>query len=70
MISFKPLWVDLVKREQKKLDLLEIADISRGTLSKMSKNEPVNLKIIDNICREFGCRVEDVIEFVPDNSAE
>lgn len=70
MISYKPLWIQLVQRDKKKTDLLTIADISRGTLSKLSKNEPVNLKIIDTICREFGCRVEDVIEFVPDNSAE
>ena len=70
MISYKPLWIQLVKKDKKKTDLLTIADISRGTLSKMSKNEPVTLKIIDNICRELSCRIEDVIEYLPDEDPQ
>lgn len=65
MISYNPLWKTLIDHNKKKLDLLEIADISRGTLAKMGKNESVNLIVIDKICQHFQCRVEDVIEFVP-----
>lgn len=66
MISYNPLWKTLIDNNKKKLDLLEIADISRGTLAKMGKNEPVNLSVIDKICRYFRCRIEDVIEYVAD----
>lgn len=65
MISYNPLWKTLIDKGMKKLDLLEIADISRGTLAKMGKNEPVNLKVIDKICVELECRIEDVISIAP-----
>lgn len=67
MISYKPLWKTLIENDKKKLDLLEIADISRGTLAKLSKNEPVNLTVIDKICKNLNCRVTDVIEYVSDS---
>lgn len=65
MISYKPLWKTLIDRDLKKLDLLHIADISRGTLAKMGNNEPVNLKVIDKICMELGCAINDVVEIIP-----
>lgn len=68
MISYKPLWMTLIRKDKKKMDLLEIAKISRGTLAKMGKNEYVNMRIVDNICRELDCRIEDVMEYVKDAS--
>lgn len=67
MISYKPLWKTLIENDKKKLDLLEIADISRGTLAKLSKNEPVNLTVIDKICKNLNCSITDVIEYVSDS---
>lgn len=64
MISYNPLWKTLIDHNMKRLDLLDIADISRGTLAKMGKNEPVNLSVIEKICRYFQCRIEDVIEYI------
>ena len=66
MISYNPLWKLLIDRNLKKLDLLNIAHISRGTLAKMGKGEPVNLKVIETICMELECRVEDVVEIMKD----
>lgn len=62
MISYNPLWKKLIDLNMKKMDLLEIADISRGTLAKLGKNEPVNLKIIESICQKLQCSIEDVVE--------
>ncbi len=64
MISYKPLWITLIQKDKKKMDLLEIADISRGTLAKLGKDEYVNLKVIDNICKGLECQIEDVVTFV------
>ena len=64
MISYKPLWKTLVEREMKKTDLLDVVGISRGTLTKLSKNEPVNVKIIDRICEKLEIEVTDVVEYV------
>lgn len=67
MISYKPLWKLLIDNDKKKLDLLSIGEISRGTLAKLGKNEPVNLVVVDRICKYFNCPVSDVIEFVPED---
>lgn len=64
MISYKPLWKTLVEREMKKTDLLDVVGISRGTLTKLSKNEPVSVKIIDRICEKLEIEVTDVVEYV------
>lgn len=66
MISYKPLWKTLIDKDMKRLDLLEVAEISRGTLASMGKNIPVSLKYIDRICKELGCQITDVIEYTED----
>ena len=64
MISYKPLWVTLAGKELKKKDLLEMANISSATISKMGKNEYVALEVIDKICSALDCEISDVIAHV------
>ena len=64
LISYKPLWKTLAEKEMKKTDLLDVVGISRGTLTKLSKNEPVSVKIIDRICEKLEIEVTDVVEYV------
>lgn len=66
MISYNPLWHTLINKGMNKGDLMEKTGISFGTMASMGKNEPVNLKQIDRICKALGCSVCDVIEYVPD----
>lgn len=64
MISYKPLWVTLAGKELKKKDLLEMANISSATISKMGKNEYVALEVIDKICSALDCEISEVIAHV------
>ena len=66
MISYNPLWHTLINKGMNKGDLMEKTGISFGTMASMGKNEPVNLKQIDRICKALGCNICDVIEYVPD----
>ena len=68
MISYKPLWRLLLDRDMKKMDLVEKLGISRATLAKMSKCEHVALSVIERICCELDCRIEDVVEIKKDPS--
>lgn len=47
-------------------DLARATGISYGTMASMGKNEPVNLKQIDRICKALNCGISDVIEYIPD----
>ena len=62
MISYDKLWKTLIDRHMNKTELRERIGISNATLAKMGKNEPVNLKIIEAICKELDCGIEDVLE--------
>lgn len=64
MISYNPLWITLIKRGKQKTDLYEIT--SSATVAKMSKNEPVSLRVVEQICLALNCNIEDAIEILPD----
>lgn len=67
-VSYKKLWHILVDREMLKKDLSEAAGISKGTISKLSKNETVNMEIMLKICNALNCDIGDVMEVFPDNT--
>ena len=63
MISYTPLWHTLINKGMNKGDLKNMTGLSFGTIASMGKNEPVNLKQIDRICKALHCKIEDVIEY-------
>jgi DNA-binding Xre family transcriptional regulator len=65
-ISYRPLWILLATKELKKTDLVELVGISPPTLAKLSKNQPVDGKILQRLCEYFGCQYSDIIENVPE----
>ena len=69
-ISYKKLWKLLIDRDMMKKDLLDFADISWATVTKMSKNEKVSMEILMKLCSAFQCNVGDILEFLPDDPAD
>lgn len=65
MFSFKPLWKVLIDRDMTKENLRAAIKTSSATMTKMSKNEYVSMKILDDICTYLNCDISDVIEFIP-----
>ncbi len=65
--SYKPLWRLLLERDMKKTEMQRLAGISSVVLAKMGKNQPVTLETLGKICKVLECRVEDVIEYIPEN---
>lgn len=39
------------------------------TEKKFRKNKSVSLEVLEKICIVLDCKIEDVVEFVPDNEA-
>lgn len=61
----------------KLLDMLQRKGISKGefaqmtgfssaTVAKLSTHKPVNMEIIDRICKEFNCQPGDLMEYIPE----
>ena len=66
MISYRPLWKTLIDKDIKKTQLMNMVGFSAWTLSRLSKNQYVEMKHIDWICQKLDCRIEDVIEVLKD----
>lgn len=63
-ISYKKLWKLLVDLNMNKTQLREQAGLGTGTISKLSKCEPVGLEVLAKICYCLKCNIQDVLEFV------
>ena len=62
MVTYQRLWATLEKKNIRKHDLMELADISSTTLTKLNKNEIVALTVIVKLCKALDCRIEEVVE--------
>ena len=52
--------------DMKKKDLCEKADISSASITKMGRNGHVTTEILVKICTALDCKIEDIMEVVPD----
>lgn len=64
--SYKRLWKLLIDRDMKKKDLAEKAKISNYTINKLNKSENVNTDTLVKICTALNCRIEDIMEIIPE----
>ena len=65
LISYVPLLKQLVEKKMTKTQLREAVGLSMGTLARISKDEYISLENIDKICQCLDCRIDEVIEYVP-----
>ena len=65
MFSYKPLLKLLVDKNMTKTQLREQLGISMATLAKISKNEYISMKVLDDICSLLNCKIQDIVEHQP-----
>ena len=69
-VCYKKLWHILIDRDMKKKDLEKLAGINHYTMNKMSRDENVTIDVLGKICIALDCKVEDIIDFLPDTENE
>ena len=65
-VSYKKLWILLIEKDMKKTDLRIQSGISTGALAKLGRNENVNTEVLAKICKALDCKIEDIMEMLPD----
>ena len=65
-VSYKKLFKLLIDRYMKKKDFKEITGISQGTLNKLQNGGNVMVDVLEKICLNMDCNVEDIMEIYPD----
>ena len=65
-VSYKKLWHLLLDKGMTKLELAKRAEISRYSITKMGKDEDVSTDVLKKICVALHCRVEEIVDFIPE----
>ena len=69
-VSYKKLWKLLIDKEMKKKDLQTLSGISAASITKLGRNENVNIEIVEKICLALQCDIADIIEILPNEMNE
>ena len=69
-VSYKPLWVELAKRDLKKREFQSMAGLTSNIIANMGKNEYISMRNLEKICKTLNCTPNDVFEFVFEENKE
>lgn len=61
MISYKPFYDTLFRKNMTEYQLIHIHGISANTLYRMKQGEPITTKTLDKLCFILDCEVEDIL---------
>ena len=70
MIHYKEIPEKLKQAGYSTYRIRETKILSEGTVQSIRENKPVSLKTIDAICQILDCKIEDIVEIVPDNKKD
>lgn len=65
-VSYKPLFKLLIDKKMKKKDFAKLTGLSNSTVSKLAKDENVTMEVIDKICMNLNCKIEEIVEITTD----
>lgn len=70
MIVYDKLWTTLKEKNVSQYKLIKDYGIDKAQLQRLRKNMVVKTIIINRLCEILDCRVEDIMEFIPDKDSE
>lgn len=65
-LSYNRMWKLLVDKKMSKADLRKAAVIAPNTMTKLRRDEAVNLAILGRICDVLDCDIGDIMEYIKD----
>ena len=64
MISYKPFYETLKKKNISTYKLINTFGISRSLLDRLKHNKPISTVTINDLCTFLDCGVDDVLEYI------
>ena len=65
-VSYKKLFHLMIEKDISNVELQRKAGFSGNILTRLKRNSYVSLESIETICKVLDCKVDDILEFVPD----
>ena len=56
----------MIDANMSKTDVIKATKISTNAMAKMGKNESVRLEVLAKICAYFNCKLDDIVDIIPD----
>ena len=66
MIRFDKLWKLMEERHLSTYYLREHSGIDGTIVKRLKNNQNTETKTLDKICRALNCKIEDIVEYIPD----
>ena len=68
MIKYDRLWATMRARGITQYTLYTKYNVNRSQINRLRKNQNVEVNTIDKLCNILQCRVEDIMEHIPDDN--
>ena len=65
-VCYKKLWKLLIDKNMNKTELRMASGITTTALAKLGRDENVNTEVLAKICQTLDCKIEDIMELVPE----
>ena len=65
MIHYGPFWETLKSSPESTYTLIKNHHLSSSTIDKLRKDKPITTTTINDLCRILGCKVSDIMEYIP-----
>jgi putative transcriptional regulator len=65
-ISYNKMWKLLIDKKMSKADLRKVANIAPNTMTKLRRDEAVNLAVLGRICQVLDCDFGDLMSYISD----
>ena len=69
-VSYDRLWHILIDKHWSKTRLIKEAKISTNAMAKLGRDEDVRVRVLEKLCTSLDCKLDDIVEFVPDSSSK
>jgi DNA-binding Xre family transcriptional regulator len=68
VVVYDKLWATMKQKKITQYDLYTHYGMNRSQLNRLRHDQNVTIATIDKLCNILSCRVEDILEHIPDDN--
>lgn len=69
-VTYKKLFHMLIDKDMTPSQLQQEAGYSANISTRLRRNSYISLASMEKICKVLNCKLDDIVEFIPDNIEE
>ncbi|MBP3477110.1 MAG: helix-turn-helix transcriptional regulator [Lachnospiraceae bacterium] len=69
MIKYDRLWTTLKEKNISQYSLIKDYGIDKAQLHRLRQNMVVKTIILNRLCSILNCKIEDIMEYIPDDES-